>query len=594
MTVRHIATLGLALALGAPPVPSSVDYTLRVESAASSEIVVVMRIHGAPADFRVAMATHPEYDDRYWRYLTDLTGESARGPVTLVREDSAVWRATCPPGDVTIRYRVRFPSSLPTQQAAWMGHLTPTGGLVGGPHSFLYVVGREHAPVHVTLALPAGWSAATGLEGDTASYAAPDAETLIDSPIMVGRLRSWRFSVDGIPHDITWLGTAAGTSFDTTTFVASIERLARETVRMFGTMPYHRYQFLFEDATYGGLEHVNSVSIGTQSGNLARDQAGALRQIAHEYFHTWNEVHVRPAAWIGLRHVLPAPTGELWFSEGVTLYYADLLLRRSRLPTPDSTRQLHLERLLATYFANPSHAAVSPEATSRAFNLQPATGDFTPSMFVQGELLGAVLDFMIRDASRGARSLDDVMRTLAARFTPARGFVARDVDRAVAEACGCDARPFFAAYVQSAAALDFDRWLGLIGLRSVVAWNPARSPDGSAVPDIRVSSYSVPGDQRPRVQVWFPSTAWGHAGLHTGDRLISWYGSGVDDPQQVRAALGRLRIGDTGRVTVARGADTLSFVIPVTGYDRPTVRIVEREDATGAQRRLRAAWLAGS
>jgi predicted metalloprotease with PDZ domain len=572
-----------------------IDYTLRVDSAGSSEIAVEMRIQGAPSGvLRVAMATHAEYDDRYWRYLSDLRGESARGAVTVAREDSAVWRVTAPPGEVTIRYRVRFPASPPRQQASWMGHLTPTGGLVGGPHSFLYMVGAEQVPVRVKLALPSGWMVATGLEASGAEhrYAAPNAEALIDSPIMVGQFRSWRFSIDGIRHDVAYLGMPGGTPFDTALFFGSVERLSRENVRMFGQPPYHRYQFLFEDGAYGGLEHLNSVSIGAPSASLAADQSGLLRQIAHEFFHTWNEVRIRPTAWIGLRHTPPSPTGELWFSEGVTLYYADLLLRRSGLPSQDSTRLAHLERMIAMYLANPSHASVSPEQTSRAFNRQGVNGDFTPSIFTQGDLLGSALDLMIRDESGGSRSLDDVMRALSARFTPARGFVAGDLERAVAHACACDAHPFFTSYVQSANALDFNRWLGVIGLRYVVTWSPARNADGSLAPDLRLSSYLAPNEHRPRLQVGFPSTVWGRAGLHTGDAVLSWNGDTVDDPQQIRAALGRLHIGDTVRVSVARGSGTVELAIAVTGFDRPTVRIEERAGATEAQRRLREAWRA--
>ena len=110
---------------------------MRVDAVAS-EIAVAMLIHRAPADFRLAMSTHPEHDDQYWRYIVDLRGESARGPVTVTREDSSLWRIAGAAGDVTIRYRVHFPTSTPMQQASWKGHLTSTGGLVGRPHSFLY------------------------------------------------------------------------------------------------------------------------------------------------------------------------------------------------------------------------------------------------------------------------------------------------------------------------------------------------------------------------------------------------------------------------------------------------------------------------
>ena len=382
-----------------------VEYTLRAELTDLSVVTVEMRIHRALADFRVAMVAHTEYDDKYWRHLSDLHVVAPAGAARVTREDSSVWRVVGANDEVTLRYSVHLPQSSPQQQAAWKAHLTPEGGLVGGPHSFLYVVGGEQWPSMVKLDLPASWSVATGLDTTNTprTFTAADVVTLTDSPILVGLFRSWRFDVDGIEHRLAYLGHPGGASFDTIQLVGQVERLTRETVRMFGSMPYRRFHFLFEDGAYGGLEHLNSVSIGARSATLARDPNALLTQIAHEFFHTWNEVHLRPASWIGVRHAAPTPTGELWWSEGVTLFYADLLLRRAGLPAPDSTRLARLTRLLTIYAANPSHALVSPEATSRAFNLPPsALGDYTPSMFTQGELLGVVLDLLIRGETSGA------------------------------------------------------------------------------------------------------------------------------------------------------------------------------------------------
>ena len=590
--------LGVALGLRAASgqAPSRVEYTLRVDSADLSGVAVEMRIHNAPADFRLAMATHPEYDDQYWRYLTDLRGTSSRGTVGVMREDSSLWHVIAPAGDVTIRYRVGYPASPPMQQASWKAHLTPTGGLVGGPHSFLYVVGAERTPVRVTLTLPRGWDVATGLAPAQAAgeFTAPGLEALLDSPMLVGRFRTWQFEIDGVPHRVAYLGQPGGIPFDSALFVANVERIARETAHLFGWMPYHQYQFQFEDGAFGGLEHLNSMTIGTPSTGLARDPNVSLAQIAHEFFHTWNEVHLRPAAWIGVRHVAPAPTGELWWSEGVTLYYADLLLRRAELHTTESTRLAHLERLITVYTANPSHAMVSAERTSRAFNQPPGgNGDFIPSMFTQGEVLGAMLDLMIREGSSDRHSLDDVIRDLATRFTPERGFTGGDVERAVSDACGCDARPFFDQYVRAAGALDFNRWLAVLGLRAVVTWEAARAADGTAAADLRLSGYLLAGEIQPRLQVWFPSTVWGRAGLHTGDRLVSWNGIAIGDAQQLRAAISQLQMGDTARVDVMRDSGKFEVAVAGVGYERPVVRLEERADATDAQRGRRKRWLAG-
>lgn len=575
--------------------PAVVEYTLRVDSAGATAISVVMRVHNAPSVFRVAMAAHTEYDDQYWRYLANLAGTSTLGPVSIAREDSSLWRVTAPAGDLVLTYRVQFPASPPLQQAAWKAHLRPNGGLIGGPHSFLYVVGAEHAPVRLALQLPSGWKVATGLEGSDieGGFTAPDAVTLIDSPIMVGTFGQWTFTIDSVRHAVTFLGTRGGVPFDTAHLVSNVERLARTTAGRFNPMPYRSFQFLFEDGASGGLEHVNSISIGTMSTSLARNPDAYLEQIAHEFFHIWNEVDIRPATWIGLRHVPPAPTGELWFSEGVTLYFADLLLRGAGLPTPDSTRIARLERLIAQYLWNPSHSAVSPEATSRAFNMLGATGDFLPNMFTQGDLLGTVLDLMIRQGSRGQRSLDDVVRSLAAAFSPSRGIVAADIERAVSAACTCDAHSFFAMYVAAARPLEFDRWLAVLGLQHTVSWSPARAPDSTLLPDRRVSAFVQAGETQPRLQIWFPETPWGRAGFHTGDRVSSWNGAPVDSISQLRTLISELRLGDSVRLAVQRPAGRFEATVIVREYDRPTVRIRPRVDATDAQRALLARWLAG-
>jgi predicted metalloprotease with PDZ domain len=169
------------------------SYGLRVDPQNLSGFDVVLSIRNAPDSFQLAMAAHPEYDDKYWRFLKDLRVEGS-GDARVVRLDSALWRVTAPSGQVTLRYRLELPASTEAYRSAWKPFLSPTGGLVGGPHSFLYLVGAPLAPCHVALDLPQGWEAATGLEptGDPAVFFAPSAAILIDSPILVGKLRTWR------------------------------------------------------------------------------------------------------------------------------------------------------------------------------------------------------------------------------------------------------------------------------------------------------------------------------------------------------------------------------------------------------------------
>src|SRR2546430_639999 len=81
-----------------------VHYTLRVDVGDLSGFDVELRLHNLPDTFRVAMVAHPEYDDRYWRYVEALHVETPHGAATVAREDSALWRGGGPGGGGPARY----------------------------------------------------------------------------------------------------------------------------------------------------------------------------------------------------------------------------------------------------------------------------------------------------------------------------------------------------------------------------------------------------------------------------------------------------------------------------------------------------------
>src|SRR5882672_10350701 len=76
-----------------------ISYEIHVDAADLSGFAVEMRVRGAGETVRIAMASHPEYDDRYWRYVEDLRAESRGAPLQITNEESALWRVVSPGGD---------------------------------------------------------------------------------------------------------------------------------------------------------------------------------------------------------------------------------------------------------------------------------------------------------------------------------------------------------------------------------------------------------------------------------------------------------------------------------------------------------------
>ena len=597
----------LALALFAHPhlVKPSIQYTLRVDSADLSGWSVEIRLRTVSDTFRLAMAAHPEYDDRFWRYVRDFTVES--GSATVVKVDSAVWQVVVPRGAVTVRYRLVLPPS-PTPRAAWKPFLTPTGGLVGGPHAFMYLLGAERMPVLVTLDVPASWQIATALASALSppggagqrvrTFTAANAGTLLDSPILVGRLREWRFLEGGLTHRVFYWPLPDAAPFDTAAFVSSLQQTVHQTIALFGRTPYREYTFLFEDGAYGALEHRNSVTLGAPSKDLASDAHALLVETAHEFFHTWNLMAMQPVEYREIDYRTQPPVSSLWFSEGLTMFYADLLLRRAGFQLHDSTRIAHLERLMSSYVNNPAYALFSAEQVSRvAYNAEPgALGDYSASTHLQGELIGAMLDLIIRDATRGRRSMDDVMRSLFDRSSPpdplshrerGNGIDGRSIQQAVESVCSCDVKPFFDAYVRKAGSIDFDRDLGLIGLKTSITRAPAAT-NGEPERDLRIYGWQPDGDSVVKLVVTNPASSWGRAGLHSGDRLARIDGAPVRAVSELRAKLLSLHLGDSVRVEVERPSGPFATTVSVAGFERATVQI------EGAPNAIGAAWLRGA
>lgn len=550
------------------------------------------------------------------------------------------------------------PQTTPNR-SAYMPFLSPTGGLVGDVHSLMYVVGAESTPTSVTLELPEGWKSASGLEPSedqeaggrrpeagrgkwevgrgkleagrgqlelgrgqleagcakreaaAQTFTARSVELLLDSPIVIGEFQQWNFEVQGLKHQVVYLTQPNARAFDTAAFVAGIQKLVIEALKIGGTAPYKNsghYTFLYQDGAVGALEHINSVTIGARSQSLAQGLKDVFETTAHEYFHTWNLMHVRPIERVGLRYRRADDTAELWWSEGVTIYFADLMLRRAKLPTSDPTRLAHLENLMASYFFNPAYSRFSAEQVSRAAEDPLALGDYSASTHFQGNMLGTMLDLMISESTRGRRSLGDVMRRLSDRFTPQHGITGRNIEHAVSEVCACDARSFFEAYVwgarqeqeaggrknpksQGARPIDFDRYLRAIGMRAAVSWSPALNSAGKPEPDLRIFALNVPEDSTLRLRITNPNSAWGRAGLHTGDRLIAVDGKPVATSRDFRSWVGKLNVGDTASVEVEREGAVSKVAVVITGYDRPTVKIEEIAGAMSEQKRLRDQWL---
>lgn len=579
-TVATIAFAGSVVCSGSP-----IAYKISVDGSDLSGFDVEMRIQGQAGTIRVAMAAHPEYDDRYFRYVEKFSAESGGRTLSVTKPEGAVWQIDGAAGDITVRYRVTPPPKEREWRQSWKPFLTPTGGMIGDLHMLMYVICEEKRRARLTLDMPADWKAVTGLESTTDPRVfAGTVESLLDSPIMVGNFREWKFTVAGVPHAVAIWSPKDVTPVDASPIVEGIQKLAEQAVRAFGKPPYPRYAFLLENGGQAALEHATSVNVGISS-----ELSDVFEEVAHEYVHVWNLMDVRPRERVGLKHKFAEPTTVLWWNEGATIMFADLLIRRAGLVGDRRPRVQRLESLITRYLSAPGYSTLSAEAVSRGDSHPGLLGDNWASTHLQGEVLTSMLDLMIRDSTNGRRKLDDVMRTLAARFDSDHGIVNQDIERALAGVCECNVSAFFNQYIYGAGMTDFDHYLSFIGLHAEVRWTTALDNDGKPSADLRVGPVSPEGELRLRVTK--PKSAWLTAGVLTGDKLVSANRVAIADWTTFRTWLRTLKIGDMAQLVVIRDGVTKNIDVPIKPFDAPTVHLGELENATSKQITLRNAWV---
>jgi predicted metalloprotease with PDZ domain len=271
-----------------------------------------------------------------------------------------------------------------------------------------------------------------------------------------------------------------------------------------------------------------------------------------------------------------------------------VLLRRAGLQDSAAARAT-FESALGAWQGNPAVTRLSPERSSyTAWDSDTINGGDALSYYTQGEVLGELLDLALRARTGGRATFADVMRRLSASWSGARGFTPVDVWRAVDETCGCALSPVFRPHVEFAAPLPLDALLAAAGWRLV-------GEPGAPVPDRRVGAvgwagYGSAGGEAGgpiRLRIGDRESAWGRAGLASGDEILAVDGERIPSPDAFSARIARVSTGDVVRVTVRRGADTLEVAVAVGTWQPTRFRLEDLPMLTPAQRQLRAAWASG-
>lgn len=289
----------------------------------------------------------------------------------------------------------------------------------------LYPAGHYTRQVRIrpSVTLPAGWTGVSAVDGRARrggriEYPETDFETLVDSPMFAGRhFREWNL---GQNVDLNVWGDRAEDLDAKPEHIAAHRRLVEQTVKAFGSRHFDRYDFLLattDEMSYIGLEHHRSSENAVPRGYFTKwDEQGSTRGLLpHEFEHSWNGKFRRPADnWAPDFH-RPIANSLLWVYEGQTSYWDLVLGARSGM----QPREVVLGEFAST-------AALYGLQSGRAWRPlldttnQPIVGYGRPQAYAtyqrgtdyysESALIWLEVDMLIREKTRGRRSMDDFAR----------------------------------------------------------------------------------------------------------------------------------------------------------------------------------------
>ncbi|UYZ60341.1 M61 family metallopeptidase [Hymenobacter latericus] len=594
LTKRRLGATALVVLLGSAPVLAApaLRYVLAMPAPQTHYFEVEMQLSGftgRSTDVKMPVWAPGSYLVREFAKNVEGFAASAGGKnLGVSKIDKNTWRIEhAGQKNITVRYRV-YANELSVRTS----FVDASHGYLNGSSVFMYPAQQKQLPSTLEVRPAQGWSkVSTSLKpagnGPTFTFQSSNYDELADSPIEIGNHKELTFEANGTPHRIAMYGPG---NYDEQRITEDFKRICETSQKVVGRNPLDRYLFIVHNLERGGggLEHLFSTTlqVSRNAYNSEAGYMGLLGLAAHEYFHLWNVKRIRPIALGPFDYDQENYTRMLWLSEGGTEYFSNLIVQRAGFQKP----QQYLDQLATgiTRVENTpgnreqSAAESSFDAWIKYYRPNENSANTGISYYDKGEVIGAVLDLMIINATKGQKSLDDVMRYLYDEYyvKQKRGFRDEEFQDAVAKVAGRRFDDFFKRSVYGTVRLDYEGALGYAGLRLT---NTAGQPEAALGASVSANN------GRPTVTgVVRDGSAW-QGGLNVGDEILALDGMRVTD--DINRYMAARPVGSTVKLLVARDGQLRELSFPLLASTAAKYRIEMADNATPEQLAVRRKWL---
>lgn len=574
------------------PARATIDYTVSLAHPERHIFGVTMRIPNVRDQVTLQMpAWNALYQIRdFSSHMMQVAAKDDEGhPLPIRKLDKQTWSVTAN-GNVAVSYSIFWDEPGPFASQLNQDHAFLNFGML-----LLYVTDRRAEDTKVAFEdVPEGWrvavelEAAGGAEGHrSGSYVAPSYDELVDAPVEIGHFDEYRMEAGGKPIRIV----IHGDSGDRSRLMESLKRIVDYEVSLMGGAPFREYLFLFHVGNNfggGGMEHRNCTAIS------AEVPAQLPSYSAHEFFHAWNVKRIRPQSLEPVDFSKEMWTRSLWFAEGVTNTYGAYALERTGLWSPQQFYR-NLTDQIKELQSRPAHRWQSVEESSLDawYEKYPlyTRPEESISYYNKGQIVGVLLDILIRDRTDNRAGLDDVLRALNEEYAKAGRFynesdglraVMEEAIRKKAPSADADLTDFFRSYVSGTQEIPYSDFLARAGW-TIRDTRQHRATLGFSVNRDSAAATTIASVDR--------ESGASDAGLKEGDVLIGL--NGETFPRAPERWLRDHQPEERVTIKVQRGGEERDFSFPLGRQTDAAYQITEIASPTERQRRIRDGILRG-
>jgi predicted metalloprotease with PDZ domain len=579
--------LSLGVSLLAVPAQAAIQYEISLAHPERHVFHVRMEIPEVAGQVTVQLAAwNTLYQVRDFSAHVRQVAAAANAQAAYVEKlDKQTWRITGR-GTITISYATYWDEGGP-----FATQLNSEHAFINPAMILMYVPERRSENVSLSMPdVPYEWQVASASlhllaeisRARNLAFDAPSYDALADAPIEAGKFE--QFQIPGVNPPV-WVAIH-GDGWKRPQVEEELRRICTYELKLMEDAPFERYTFLVhigKGATGlgGGMEHSNSTAISVRS------NAEFPNVAAHEFFHLWNVKRIRPASLDPVDYTKEQYTRALWFAEGVTNTYASYTLLRTHLWSREQFYE-DLGEQITELESRPAHHWQSAEQSSldawlEKYPLYNRPQD-SVSYYTKGQVLGVLLDILIRDRTDNQKSLDDVLRTMNDEFAKQRKPYRDSLDvRLTAETvAGGSFEEFFKKYISSAEDLPYQPVFSLAGLE-VRSVERKRSALGFTA-ERDVTGVLIVSDANPESPA-------AEAGLLPGDVILSWNGS--KPPQNLERWLYSQKKGTALRLAIRREEKNITVEFRLGEVSETLFRVSEDPRANDKARRIRDGLLRG-